>query len=129
MVHSVRVIGGAFAFVLAAAAASPQNRIDTVTPVAPELASYGPLAVGVRTIQVTDRNRPDILNTKNGEPTARYDRTLTVEVWYPASLAPGQAPRGDYPGVITRDPAVVVTLHGRAVRDAATCLKPSGGPL
>lgn len=114
---------------LFAEAASAQNRIDTVTPVAPELASYGPLAVGVRTIQVTDRNRPDILATKNGEPTVRYDRTLTVEVWYPASLAPGQTPRGDYPGVITRDPAVVVTLHGRAVRDAAPMAKESGYPL
>jgi len=123
------VAGRAFALVLFAAAASAQNRIDMVTPVAPELASYGPLAVGVRTIQVTDRNRPDILNTKPGEPTARYDRTLTVEVWYPAALAPGQPQRGDYPGVITRDPAVVVTLHGRAVRDAAPLAKEGGYPL
>jgi hypothetical protein len=57
------------------------NRIDIVTPFAPELASYGPLAIGVRTLQVTDRNRPDILNTKEGGVTARYDRTLTVEVF------------------------------------------------
>ncbi len=129
MVHSARALGGAFAIILVAAAASPQNRIDVVTPVAPELASYGSLAVGVRTVQVTDRNRPDILNTKPGEPTARYDRTLTVEVWYPAALAPGQPQRGDYPGVITRDPAVVVTLHGRAVRDAAPLAKEGGYPL
>lgn len=123
-----RVLGGALV-VLVAAAASPQNRIDAVTPVAPELASYGPLAVGVRTIQVMDRNRPDILSTKPGEPTARYDRTLTVEVWYPAALAPGQVQRGDYPGVTTRDPAVVVTLHGRAVRDATPLAKEGGYPL
>ncbi len=129
MVHPARALGGAFAIILVAAAASPQNRIDVVTPVAPELASYGSLAVGVRTVQVTDRNRPDILNTKPGEPTARYDRTLTVEVWYPAALAPGQPQRGDYPGVITRDPAVVVTLHGRAVRDAAPLAKEGGYPL
>ena len=129
MVHPARALGCAFALVLFAAAASPQNRIDTVTPVAPELASYGPLAVGVRTIQVTDRNRPDILNTKPGEPTARYDRTLTVEVWYPAALAPEKPQRGDYPGVITRDPAVVVTLHGRAVRDAAPLPREGGYPI
>jgi predicted dienelactone hydrolase len=72
----------------------------------------------VRTIQVTDRNRPDILNTKEGAPTARYDRTLTLEVWYPAKLAAGQKPGGEY-RAITRDPAVTATLHGRAVRDAA----------
>lgn len=129
MVHSARAFGCAFALVLFAAAASPQNRIDVVTPVAPELASYGPLAVGVRTIQVTDRNRPDILNTKPGEPTARYDRTLNVEVWHPAALAPDQPQRGDYPGVITRDPSVVVTLHGRAVRDATPLAKEGGYPL
>jgi hypothetical protein len=47
------------------------NRIDIVTPAAPELAAFGPHDVGVRTIEVTDRNRPDVLNTKEGEPTAR----------------------------------------------------------
>lgn len=98
--------------------AAQQNRIDTVTPNAPELAGYGPLSIGVRTIQVTDKNRPDILNTKEGAPLARYDRTLTLEVWYPASLAAGQQPGGEY-RVITRDPAVTATILGKAVRDAA----------
>src|SRR5687768_15498532 len=65
------------------------NRIDVVTPSAPELASYGPHAIGVRTIQVTDKNRPDVLNIKEGGPIVRYDRTLTLEVWYPAALAAG----------------------------------------
>lgn len=101
----------------AALSAQNNNRIDTVSPSAPELAAYGPLPIGVRTIQVTDENRPDILNTKEGGPTARYDRTLTLEVWYPAVLAPGQKPAGEYK-VITRDPAVTATLHGQAVRDA-----------
>jgi hypothetical protein len=55
------------------------NRIDVVSPSAPELAAYGKYAIGVRTIQVTDRSRPDILNTKEGGATARYDRTLTLD--------------------------------------------------
>ncbi len=79
-----------------AAAVSPsarQNRIDTVTPTAPELAAYGPHDIGVRTIQVTDKNRPDILNIKEGGPIVRYDRTLTLEVWYPATLAAGTETR------------------------------------
>ena len=111
------------------------NRIDTVAPSAPELAAYGPLAIGVRTIQVTDTNRPDILNTKEGGPTARYDRTLTLEVWYPAMLAAGQKPGGEYK-VITRDPATTATLYGQAVRDASPRLRqgtgvaaPGGYPL
>ena len=115
-----------------AAVHAQHNRIDTVSPSAPELAAYGPLPIGVRTIQVTDPNRPDILNTREGGPTARYDRTLTLEVWYPAVLAAGQKPGGEYQ-VITRDPAVTATVHGQAVRDAAprppqgTALAATGG--
>ncbi len=109
------------ACVIAVACAMPvhaqNNRIDTVSPVAPELAAPGSLAIGVRTIQVTDKHRPDILNTKEGAPTARYDRTLTLEAWYPAALAARQKPGGEYM-VITRDPSITAILHGQAVRDA-----------
>src|SRR5262245_57875327 len=94
------------------------NRIDRIAPLAPELAAYGKYNIGVRTITATDKNRPDILNTKPGGPTARYDRTFTLEVWYPAALGAGRTPGGDY-RAITRDPSVIVTLHGKAVRDAA----------
>jgi predicted dienelactone hydrolase len=117
--------------VLAAAGGSgvaQSNRIDTVTPSAPELAPYGKYAIGVRTVQATDKNRPDILNTKEGGPTARYDRTLTLEVWYPAALAAGQKPGGDY-RAITRDPAITATLHGQAVRDAAPLTTEAPYPL
>ena len=106
------------ALLLTAPLLAQQNRIDIVTPSAPELASFGPLDIGVRTLAVTDRNRPDILNTKPGEPTARYDRTLTLEAWYPAALAAGQKPGGEY-RAITRDGTTMATLHGKAVRDAA----------
>jgi predicted dienelactone hydrolase len=104
--------------------AAQNNRIDTISPSAPELAPYGPHAIGVSTLQVTDRNRPDILNTKDGGPVARYDRTLTLEAWYPATLSAGQKPGGEY-RAITRDPNVTATLHGQAVRDA----QPARGPF
>jgi predicted dienelactone hydrolase len=93
---------------------------------APELAAYGPRAIGVRTLTATDRNRVDVLGTKEGGPTARYDRTFTIEVWYPASLAAGQAPGGVY-RTIARDPARPTELHGKAVRDAAPATPPAGG--
>ena len=102
--------------------AAQQNRIDVVTPSAPELASYGGYAIGVRTITAVDRQRVDIVNTPPAGSVARYDRPLTLEVWYPAALAPGTAGGGTY-RVVTRDPAIQATLHGRAVRDAA----PLGG--
>src|SRR5262245_61220735 len=79
-----------------------QNRIDVVTLMAPELSAYGPNDIGVRTFQVTDKNRPDILSTKEGGPLARYDRTLTLEAWYPATLPAGQKPAGEY-RIITFD--------------------------
>jgi predicted dienelactone hydrolase len=99
-----------------------QNRIDVVTPAAPELASYGSYAIGVRTITAVDRQRVDVVNTTPAGSVVRYDRPLTLEVWYPAALAAGSTAGGTY-RVITRDPAIRATLHGRAVRDAA----PVGG--
>jgi predicted dienelactone hydrolase len=113
---------------LAGSVFAQSNRIDIVTPSAPELAPYGKYAIGVRTIQATDKNRPDILATKEGGPTARYDRTLTLEVWYPAALADGQKPGGDY-RAITRDPAMTATLHGQAVRDAVPLTSEPPFPL
>lgn len=116
-------------------AASPvgaqDNRVDAISPVAPELAPYGTFAVGVRTLQAVDRNRPDILNTKDGGPTARYDRPLTLEVWYPAT--PGTngtrgAAAGEYRTVL-RDGVTATTLRGRAVRDAAPLAPAAPFPL
>ncbi len=118
----VTIVGAA----LATALAAQENRVDLVTPLAPELARYGEHDIGVRTLHVTDKNRPDVLNTRDKAVTARYDRTLTLEAWYPAALAPGQRPGGDY-RTITRDPAVMVTLHGKAVRDAPALT--SAGPF
>ena len=120
------VTAGLMALTLAASAQN--NRIDVVTPLAPELARYGTHNIGVRTIQVTDRNRIDILNTKDGAPSAHYDRTLTLEIWYPATLAAAQKAEGDY-RVITRDPSVTAVLHGKAVRDAAAEAASAAFPL
>jgi predicted dienelactone hydrolase len=103
--------------VAAGQALAQQNRIDVVTPMAPERAAYGSMPVGVRTITVTDHNRADVLTTKAGGSVMRYDRTLTIEVWYPAVLTPGQSASGEY-RTVSRDPARAVTLYGTAVRDA-----------
>ncbi len=98
-------------------APAQDNRIDVVTPMAPELAAFGVHAVGVRTITATDKNRPDILRTKAGGPMMRYARSLVLEVWYPA-VPPAATPSGEYRAIM-RDPTMTVTLRGRAVRDAA----------
>ena len=105
--------------VLAAAVGvlAEQNRIDVVTPAAPQLAAFGTHAIGVRTIEVTDPDRIDIVNTRNGEAAARYDRTLTLEVWYPAAQPSGRQDGTEY-RTITRDPGLTTTLRGRAMRNA-----------
>lgn len=72
----------------------------------------------MRTLHVVDRNRADVLSTKAGELTARYDRPLVLEIWYPATLGPGQTSGGQYE-TMTVDPAIKTTLQGQAVRDAA----------
>lgn len=105
-------------FLMSSVASHAQiNRIDIIRPDAPALAEYGEYNVGVRTLTLVDEGRVDILNTERGGDVPIYDRSLTVEVWYPANLASGQERGGQYQA-ITRNPAITATLYGRAVRDA-----------
>ena len=97
------------------------NHIDAIRHDSPELAYYGEHNVGVRTLSFTDKDRPDILRMKEGSDLPRYDRSLTVEIWYPAQLKPGQLPGGQY-SVMSRNPQITAILHGKGVRDA-TALK------
>lgn len=100
-----------------ATAIAQSNRIDFIRHDAPELARYGSYAIGVRTLQFTHADQPDILASLDRGERRRYDRQLTVEIWYPARLAPDQQPGVAYT-TTTRNPAIVALLQGRAVRDA-----------
>ncbi len=112
------VLASAFTLVLSTNAMA-ENRIDTQRPDAPELAAYGKHAVGVRQIEIVNPNQIDILkiDPKAEKPTEwpRYDRPLTVEVWYPSV----QGASGDTTlKAFLRDATTEVELRGRAVRDA-----------
>ncbi|WP_299615327.1 dienelactone hydrolase [uncultured Tateyamaria sp.] len=109
-----RATGVTLAATLTAAGAWA-NPIDQIRPDAPELAAYGPLPIGVQTLQVTIPDSIDVLNV-SGSDLPRYDRPLTLEVWYPA--AEGTQPGGTYTALL-RDGATEVTLTGQAARDAA----------
>lgn len=122
--HAI-ITGLAALLSLGGPAMANDNRIDTIRSDAPELAQYGKLAVGVKTLRLVNPGQLDIVRAKKGEPLTTYDRALAVEVWYPARLAAGQAPEGQY-RAITRDGKSEVTLRGRAVRDAQP--EPTGGP-
>ena len=117
MGRSSRFLLSSLLVILAPALAAQENRIDVVRPDAPELASFGEHDIGVRTLDVVDANRVDILNTPRGGDSVYYDRTLTLEIWYPAELNDGQSAGGHY-HAITRNPEITALLMGRAVRDA-----------
>ncbi|MBQ4913545.1 dienelactone hydrolase [Maribacter sp. MMG018] len=90
-------------------------------PDAPELSARGEYKVGVQTVHLTNPYQVDILNSKEGkDPT--YDRPITIEVWYPASVSDTaktvvydevMGTRGD-----TLRPLIPFTFKGRAYRDA-----------
>ncbi|PHQ68568.1 MAG: dienelactone hydrolase, partial [Sneathiella sp.] len=111
--------------VLSGTAIAGTNRVDGQRPDAPELAAPGPNAIGVRTINLVHKDQIDILNVKDGK-MPRYDRPLTVEVWYPSD---GATRGGDYKNVFLRDGKTQVTLHGQAARDAAPAKPATAYPL
>ena len=96
----------------------------SVPPVdAPELARRGPWAVGVRTVELVNPHQPDILHfDKNTGKAPVYDRPLTVEIWYPATIPPGKEERVVYESAMpgTPQPGAPATFHisGMALRDA-----------
>lgn len=96
------------------------NRIDAQRPDAPALAAYGPAPVGVRTVEMVNPGQIDVLALYDmARAPARWprrDRTLTVEVWYPARAgAAGERRLRSH----LRDGRTLIDLHGRATRDAA----------
>lgn len=117
MVHQLIRVGLSALLAWSGAAQAQDNRIDTIRSDAPELAPYGRQDVGVKTFRLVHPGQQDVVRFKAGQPMPLYDRPLTVEVWYPARLAAGQAPAGQY-RAYGRDGKTELTLHGRAVRDA-----------
>jgi len=107
-----------------------ENRIDTQRPDAPELAAYGEHEIGVRTLEMTNPGQVDILkiDPKAEKPAElpKYDRPLTVEVWYPAA----QGATGDTAlKAFLRDGKTEVELQGKAKRDAAPAAEGKPFPL
>jgi dienelactone hydrolase len=98
-------------------------------PDAPELAARGQYGVGVRTLELVNPDQIDLLNVSESTPDARYDRPLTVEVWYPATIPDGTAELTEYEtqlGRLDQDNIEPFTFAGRALRDTEP--DASGGP-
>ncbi len=102
-------------------------------PDAPELATRGSYGVGVKTIDLIDKDRPNILKYKDGS-TPTYDRPLKVEIWYPA-IVPHTAKEIEVYhhtlGLFGQEdrPLIPITFKGRALRDAKADRSNSEYPL
>ena len=102
---------------------------------APDLAYRGSYHVGVRTLEVVNPNQIDILNYSEENTDPRYDRPLTLEVWYPA-IRPGKKPEittyqdvlGSGPDDPDR-PLIPFEFTGRALRNARPYDKEGAYPL
>ncbi|WP_341368814.1 alpha/beta fold hydrolase [Yoonia sp. BS5-3] len=110
----MRAISTALALI-GATAAFAENRIDIVRPDAPALAAYGDHKIGVTSMIFTNPDQIDVVNTGAEGEIARYDRSLTVEIWYPA-VAETQA--GGTLTALLRDGVTEAVLTGQAARDA-----------
>jgi predicted dienelactone hydrolase len=92
-------------------------------PDAPELAARGRWSVGVRTLEVVNPGQVDILHfDKAAGKAPLYDRPLTLEVWYPASIPAGKEERVVYeetlPNVVAPGMPKTFRTYGKALRDA-----------
>ena len=109
-------LGLAATAVAATADAPSRTGID-----APELAALGGHAVGVRSVTLVHRNQLDLtaIDPKTGIP-ARHDRSLKVEIWYPAREAAGAVPVTYEDAMESEPPAPPARFRipGLAVRDA-----------
>jgi predicted dienelactone hydrolase len=88
---------------------------------APELAAMGPDGVGFRSVTLVHKAQPDFqaVDAKTGIVPLR-DRTLVVDIWYPASIA-GGAKTVTYRGTLWGEPPhppAAFTQEGFAVQDA-----------
>ena len=88
---------------------------------APQLAELGTHKVGFRSVLFTHRNQPDVENgNTDGTEVPLADRSLRVDIWYPALPKKGSKPvlyRGTLPAEPPRPP-VDFTQNGIAVAGA-----------
>jgi len=101
-------------------------------PDAPELAARGDYGVGVRTLELVNPDQIDIINLSEENPDARYDRPLTVEIWYPAIIPDGSEEMTTYESYLGRadqDNVEAFSFAGRALRDAEPDLSGGAYPL
>ncbi len=102
-------------------------------PDAPELAHRGDYKVGVRTLTFVNKDQVDVLNSAGGVDPL-YDRSLKVEIWYPAIQEVGEKELVMYNQVMGQynnpeRPIIPFTFLGRAMRGAEPVQEEVAFPL
>jgi predicted dienelactone hydrolase len=113
---------GLLALSIAAAAVAEAADAPSRTSIdAPELAALGKYAVGVRSITLVHRNQLDLgaIDPQTGIP-AQHDRSMKVEIWYPAKVVAGATPVTYEDAMESEPPSSPAgfKIPGLAVRDA-----------
>lgn len=96
--------------------ASSEFLVGDPLPDAPELSYRGEYSVGVRTIELVHEDRLDLLHYSHENPNPRYDRPLTVEIWYPCVMPENGVEKTVYFDEQFVDSVIVYT--GRALKNA-----------
>lgn len=91
-------------------------------PDAPELSARGKYKVGVRTIEIINKNQIDVLKAQSGIAPL-YDRPLKLEIWYPADLQTTEnelVTYNDFLGLPSdpKRPLIPFSFKGRAAQNA-----------
>jgi predicted dienelactone hydrolase len=116
----IAVSGAVLSLACGAELQQPAAAYFSVPPAdAPELAHRGTYSVGVRTIEVTRPDQVDILHIDNQTGKAPlYSRVLKVEIWYPATIPPGNPESTTYISAMPGEGSGTFEVKGKALRDA-----------
>jgi predicted dienelactone hydrolase len=124
-----------FIFCLSILTAQTPNEfvVGDALPDAPELSARGKYKIGVQTLDLVNKNQVDVLKSKDGVDPL-YDRSLKIEVWYPAIVPDGTPERVMYDEVLGKSddkkrPLIPFTYAGRAVRNATPQYADGAFPL
>ena len=108
-----------------ASASTAPHRIDGMRPDAPARAPFGRFAVGRETLRLTN---PDVVNAvalETGEGPARYDRPMTLSLFYPARGPVEPSPMDS----LLRDGTTRIQLLGQSAEGAPVADEGAGFPL
>ncbi len=121
------LIGCLTLFASSALTASESFIYGDALPNAPELAYRGQYSVGVRTLDFINPQQLDFSQITETDSSPLADRSLKIEIWYPAIVPEGKEQRTEYQDHLLSKKQF--TIEGRALRNAKAATGASSHPL